>query len=780
MGAPLEREQVRFDRRTVPTTGMRGGLGRTLLTAFLILTILPLALIGWYASRQNRQNLQAAITQKLQAVAALEADALRQIWLEDSHAIFAELVDNTHLSDLSKTSWQNLQNRFPDLVGITLKEDSEVTWSWGVCNTNTVTLTDISSLNTEISGVSNLSPIGLRLHQDAQDLILCYRPDVMGRSADALQLGETGHVYLVQLIEDGSQAKVDRSSALAALTRGEMSDGLYINHQGVPVVGAYVPVTSSLGVLVEQAQAEALASNDQIAATLIAVILAVALGTTAIAAIVIRQITQPVVRLTESALAMAEGDLEQHVIVTSRDEIGILTYVFNQMATDLKSLYDDLEAKVVERTKKLQRANYQIQWRALQLKASLDVSKAITSIRDPAMLLDRVAELISERFMYDSVAVYLVEPGGGAARRKAVRPVEADWPKALHPGDGTIMERALRKGAPEVQRKPLLEEQPWHQRTLARFAVPLCMEEKVLGVMAIVSTGHEDSPQDNLETLVHLANQVAIALENARAYEREHRAAQQLEDAEAFKSRFLANMSHALREPLNSIIGFSRLMLKGLDGKLSKQQAEDVTRIYQNSQRLLELINDVLTITQIQAGLVALQLKPVSLEEVIDGVMPTADALVRGKDIELVKEVELELPWVYADPVRLRQVLVRLLSNAAKFTEVGWIALRAWSDDEQAYVSVEDTGIGIPEQERERIFARFETGPGRASSSRGVGLGLALSKEFVEMHGGQIWVESDLGAGSQFIFSVPLYDSVAEGAEPSSRKMERVSSGRAQ
>lgn len=759
MGAPVDHDQAQSSPRSVPTTGMRGGLGRTLLTAFLILTILPLALVGWYASYQNRQNLQAAVIQKLRAIATLQVEILRREWIKDSGAVvetFTQADDS--LLDASSSSWERLQQLFPHLAGVTaLNTDAYVVWSWGKCVEEAPLITDISSV-----GVSSLT---LRFPQDDGVLILCYRTEMEGAQTKTnLDIGETGQIYLVQGSDQELRTFSGDSPAISALAAGEAGRGLYVNHEGVSVVGAYAPVADEIGVLVEQSQAEALASNDRIAATLIAVILAVALGTTAIAAVVIRQITRPVVGLTESALAMAEGDLEQHVAVTSRDEIGILTYVFNQMAAELKSLYDDLEAKVVERTKRLQKANYQIQWRALQLKASLEVSQAVTSIRDPEVLLNRVAELISERFMYDSVSIYLVEPGGGKARQRAVRPAEADWPEALYPGDGTMMERALRKAEPRIKRQPIGEAQTWHQRTLSRMAVPLRMEEKVLGVMAIGTTGREDSPEDNLETLEHLANQIAIALENARAYERERRAARQLEEAEAFKSRFLANMSHALREPLNSIIGFSRLMLKGLDGELSARQEDDVTRIYQNSQRLLSLINDVLTITQIQAGLMALQLQPVALEEVLDGVMPTADALVRGKDITLVKKVEPDLAWVYADSVRLRQVLVRLLSNAAKFTEAGQITLRAWSGDEQAYVSVEDTGIGIPEGERERIFARFEKGAGDAERLSGVGLGLALSKEFVEMHGGQIWVESEVGEGSQFIFSIPLYDAVVDSS----------------
>ncbi len=770
MGFSLDRDQERLSTRLVPTTGMRGGLGRTLLTAFLILTILPLALIGWYASYQNRQNLQTAVAQKLQAVATLQAKVLRWGWIEKSEPIIRTLA-GTGDAGYTSLPWADVEHRYPNLTGITaLTPEGHVIKTWGRCASDVPFIMDLSTLDVG-------APIALQFPQEDSQLILCYQVESFAPQLEnGLDIGETGQLFLVQ-DADRAVTDVERGSvALSALAEEKAGSGLYVNHEGTSVVGAYAPVNADIGVLVEQTQAEALASNDRIVATLIAVILTVALGTTAIAAVVIRQITRPVVRLTESALAMAEGDLGQHVAVTSRDEIGILTYVFNQMAAELKSLYDDLEAKVVERTKRLQKANYQIQWRALQLQASLEVSQAITSLRDPEVLLNRVAELISERFMYDSVAIYLLEPGGGKAGRCAVRPVDADWPKSLHPGDGTLVERALRKGEPQVERKLLGRDADpsWQRRTLSRIAVPLRMEERVLGALAIRVTGYEYSPEDNLGTLEHLANQIAIALENARAYERERRAARQMEEAEAFKSRFLANMSHALREPLNSIIGFSRLMLKGLDGPLAPQQEDDVRRIYQNSQRLLSLINDVLTITQIQAGLMALQLRPVALEDVIDSVMPTADALVRGKEIALIKEVEPDLPWVYADSARLRQVLVRLLTNAAKFTEEGEITLRVWVDDEQAYVSVEDTGIGIPEAERERIFARFEKGTGDAEKLSGVGLGLALSKEFVEMHGGEIWLESEVGKGSQFIFSIPLYD-----AEADSSTLARVTGARA-
>jgi signal transduction histidine kinase len=255
-----------------------------------------------------------------------------------------------------------------------------------------------------------------------------------------------------------------------------------------------------------------------------------------------------------------------------------------------------------------------------------------------------------------------------------------------------------------------------------------------------------------------LANQVTIALENARAYERERLAMEQMEATEAFKAYFLGNMSRELREPLNTVIGFSRLLIKGIDGPLNARQIEDLEQIYHDSQHLLFLINDILSISQIQAGLMALRPQPVDLSELLNGLMPTASALVRGRDITLRQELPEALPALFVDPARIRQVLVHLLNNAAKFTEVGEIAIRAWSNEDEVYVSVSDTGIGIPVEDRERIFAHFEKARDHEHSRQGgIGLGLALCRDYVELHGGHIWVDSDVGVGSTFTFSVPAY-----------------------
>lgn len=794
--------------RTIPTTGMRGGLGRTLLTAFLILAIVPLGLIGGYALQQNRKNLQLEVERKLQTLATLKGEALR-LWFEDLHTFFRLTLSLSQTSSLTTSEsarrawWADLTAQMPDLVGVwVLDQDGQAVWSLGTCpqmindplpSAITAPLSSSDRPGQEMAFTilypdpypevsdADTAMMALAFPYETETYIFCLAAEKLWDVIDSSRIGsETNTIFLVHHDCLWAQQGVCSAPAAESVIGAHLASGFYTNHEDVTVLGAYYPMPAlDAGILVEQDQIEMMASSDRMAATFIALVLAGAIVTTAISAFVIRQITRPVIQLTESAVAMAEGDLDQSVAVTSRDEIGILTYVFNEMAAELKSLYEDLETKVAVRTQELQRANYQIQRRALHFQASQEVSQVITSIRDPELLLSRVTDLIRDHFVYASVAVYLVEPGGGEIRRRALSPMAGEWPARCYAGDGSVVDRAVRSRESQVVAEELGDEHelPWHQRLRCQVAIPFRMsaisktsdlpEERVLGAMAVSSTGRERIQEDEVTVLEILANQVAIALENAEAYERERQAAEQLEEAEAFKSRFLANMSHELREPLNTIIGFSRLMIKGIDGPLNERQLLDLEQIYNDSKHLLFLINDILAISQIQAGLMELKLQPVDFREVVTGVMPTASALVRGKEIELVQEIAADLPMLRVDPARFRQILVHLFTNAAKFTEEGKIILRAWYPEgepgDRVYISVSDTGIGIPATDRDRIFVQFEKGQDQQTIEMaerrrpGAGLGLALSKEFVEMHGGQIWVESEVGKGSTFTFSVPCY-----------------------
>jgi len=790
------------ERSRIPTTGMRGGLGRTLLTAFLILAIVPLSTISWYATTRERHDLQREVTAKLSAVAAVMETQVHR-WAEARVAPLAFLATNpttrenvTLLSanaaepstgsgqsasaarDALRTQLRAVLEQNPAFRRLAvLNGEGRVLVSTdpqteGSLAEQGIPLEPEQASSLQFITLDPTADVGLVITQRITDpphplwlIGWLNLSDLAAGLQTVSELGKTGEIYLV----DASgmalpQGQTVASLGIEAALAGENTEGLYENYAGVPVIGVYRWIPElGLALVAEQAQEEAFATTDNVTAAVIGATLIVALATAVVAAVVTRQIARPVVRLTESALRIAEGDLEQRVPVTSRDEIGILAHVFNRMAAELKTLYDDLEEKVAQRTALLQKANYQIQRRAIQLAATVEVSQAATSILEPDQLLREVVRLVHDRFVYSYVGIYLLDENGKWARlreatggRKEVAAIKA---QPVPVGEGSAVGRAALTGEPcivrwNAERARETFSSPYIR---AEAALPLRLGDQTIGVLDIISTDEEDFDTDTVSVLQNVANQTTIALENARAYKEEKETARRLRELDEFKSRFLANMSHELREPLTNIIGFSRLILKGLDGPISDQQRQDLQIVHANSQHLLGLINDLLDISQIEAGLMELQLQELDLAGVIKSVMATTSALVRDKDIELRQEIAPGLPTVQADAARIRQVLLRLLTNAARSTEQGYIAVRAWSNGREVWVSVSDTGAGITPEEQAHVFECFERGNlGNIARPGGDGLGLALSKEFVEMHGGRIWVESEVGKGSTFTFSLPL------------------------
>ncbi len=759
---------------SVPGVGMRGGLGRTILTAFLVLAILPLSIVSWYASNRHRQNIQEAVTDKLVTIAALKETQMSR-WVEGHVAalstpeLTAEVLDaEAHASPGLRDQLARLAGRrgFSDLglVG----PDGRVEWAGNPAREGSLVPLPQPGRPFAVFSRLDLANQGELLVVVPMDSarwpwLAAWLPveGLVPILEERAGLGNTGEAYVVDRSGIACpQGRRLESPAILAALRGEAGEGLYENYAGRPVIGVYRWLPSlDLALVVEQAQEEAFAGNEAVTAAVIAAALGVALATTVLAAVITRQITRPVVQLTESALRIAAGDLSQRVQVTSRDEIGILAQVFNQMAAELEALYNDLEAKVAERTRLLQQANYQIQRRALQLQASLEVGQAVTSILDPDQLLDRVVRVVRDCFYYSYVAVYTAEDEGEhLVLRASVGDPDPFHGERVGVRASGAVGRAFRSGVPVVESRPvMLKVGPPAAYTRTEAALPLRLSDRVLGVLDVQSTQREEFEADDISVLQNVANQVAIALENARAYALEREAAERLRELDRSKRRFLANMSHELRTPLTNIIGFARLMLKGIDGPLTEQQRHDLEIIYHNGEHLLGLINDLLDLSQIEAGLMELEFREVDLADLIRSVMATASALVRGKPIVLREILDPNLPPVRADPVRIRQVLLRLLANAAKFTDQGSITVRAWPENGEVRVSVSDTGVGIPSDLRERIFERFEQGVvENGRRPEGIGLGLALSKEFVEMHGGRIWVESEVGKGSTFTFSLPL------------------------
>jgi CheY-like chemotaxis protein len=251
-------------------------------------------------------------------------------------------------------------------------------------------------------------------------------------------------------------------------------------------------------------------------------------------------------------------------------------------------------------------------------------------------------------------------------------------------------------------------------------------------------------------------------MENARLYVEQRETAEQLREIDTLKSQFLANMSHELRTPLNSIIGFSRVIMKGIDGPVTDLQQQDLSAIYNAGQHLLNMINDILDISKIEAGKMELAFDEVELADIIESVLSTARGLVKDKPVELITAVEDDLPVITADPTRIRQILLNLLSNASKFTDMGSITVTARKQvrehgGSEIYIAVTDTGAGIAAEDQYKLFVPFSQVDGSPTRKvEGTGLGLSITRLLIELHGGDIAVDSELGEGSTFWFTLPL------------------------
>jgi signal transduction histidine kinase/HAMP domain-containing protein len=787
---------------------MRGGLGRTLLTAFLLLAIAPMIAITWYATQRERHDIEREVTAKLSSVSAMMKNQVYQ-WVEHRSrdlVLLAALpttkanvgiliaADVNH-SDQTMAAVATARDTLQAQLN-TLAQDPAFHRLAVLDNTGRVLVaTDAkdSSLPHAITPHDEQAACWQSITPDytrATGLVISQHI-VSSRDEDetlgtltgwlnpcalttmmqvASELETIGEIYLVDA--NGMalfQGKRVTSPGIQAALAGENTAGLNTNYADAPVIGVYHWIPElGLVLVAEQAQEEAFAPTDSVAAAVVGATLAVALVTAVIAAVVTRQIARPIVQLTELALNIAEGDMEQRVPVKSRDEIGILAYVFNRMAAELKTLYDDLEEKVAQRTALLQKANYQIQRRAIQLAATIEVSQAATSILEPDLLLREIVRLVHDSFSYSYVGIYLLDDSGKWAALKEATGGSTEMavvkakPVPIANGAGRsieVVDQAATTGEPQIARYDAARAQEmfFSPYIRAEAALPLKMGHQMIGVLNILSTEEGDFNEDDISVLQNVANQITIALENARSYVTEREAAKRLRELDRSKRRFLVNMSHELRTPLTNIIGFSRLMLKGIDGSLNEQQQNDAQIIYHNGQHLLGLINDLLDVSHIEAGLMEMEFREVNLSDMVNSVMATTSALVRDKKIELQQDIAPDLPIVQADAARIRQVLLRLMANAAKFTEQGTITVRMWATDGQVMVSVSDTGVGISPDDFELIFQQFEQG--RMENGRrpnGAGLGLALSKEFIEMHGGRIWVESEVGKGSTFTFSLPV------------------------
>jgi len=330
--------------------------------------------------------------------------------------------------------------------------------------------------------------------------------------------------------------------------------------------------------------------------------------------------------------------------------------------------------------------------------------------------------------------------GKGAAGRSVVAGKPTQIPDILTEADYPFRDVLAREGYRAV------------------LSVPMLRDERIIGTVVVVRKTPGSFDERHVNLLMTFASQTTIAIEHARLYRDVTEKGRLLEEANRHKSAFLANMSHELRTPMNAIIGFSEVLLDPAMQVNDEERAQFLSDILSSGKHLLNLINEVLDLSKIEAGRMELHVVPAALSEVFETVHSTLRPLATKKGIEFQVEPADSIAPFPMDASRIKQVLVNLVGNAIKFTpDRGRVWVRATAENGTVQVEVGDTGPGIAREDHERIFQEFQQAQTTrgAGKPEGTGLGLTLARRFVELHGGRLWVESQVGIGSHFYFTLP-------------------------
>jgi signal transduction histidine kinase len=421
-------------------------------------------------------------------------------------------------------------------------------------------------------------------------------------------------------------------------------------------------------------------------------------------------------------------------------------------------LFTELEARNRDLTEALERQTATSEVLRVISSFQTDVQPVFDAIAAKALDLCRATTGWVYRF--DGELIHIA--AAHSLRPEAVAVVRQSYPMPPSLGGGTARAVLSRRIVyiPDIREDPEYRLEALAQAAdyLSVLAVPMLLDSKPIGVVVVTGAEAGAFSQRQIELLQTFADQAVIAVENARLFKELESANRELGAASRHKSEFLANMSHELRTPLNAVMGFSEVLIQRMFGELNDKQDEYLKDIYASGQHLLSLINDILDLSKIEAGRMELASAPFHLP----GALENAVTLVRERaarhGIALHLDLDPRLGELVGDERKVKQVLLNLLSNAVKFTpEGGRISLKAGLTDGAVEMSVTDTGIGIAPEDQAAIFEEFrQVGSDEKRKQEGTGLGLTLAKKFVELHSGKIWVQSELGRGSTFTFTLPV------------------------
>jgi GAF domain-containing protein len=404
-----------------------------------------------------------------------------------------------------------------------------------------------------------------------------------------------------------------------------------------------------------------------------------------------------------------------------------------------------------------------------ELKALGEVGQAVSSTLDLETVLTRIVSHAVQLSGTDGGAIYEYDEQSEEFLLRATDHMEEELINALRAnpprlGDGVVGRAALSREpiqVPDISEEhgypPRMREILGRYGFRASLVIPLLREDRIFGALVVRRKSTGEFRPEVVELLKTFATQSTLAIQNARLFREIEDKSKQIEAANRHKSEFLANMSHELRTPLNAIIGFSEVLGERMFGELNEKQAEYTDDILSSGRHLLSLINEILDLSKVEAGRMELELATFDLPLAIDNARTFVRERATKHGINLDVTVDERLGDFIGDERKIKQILLNLLSNAVKFTpEGGRIGIKARQADGSVEISVSDTGIGISPEDQAKIFEEFrQVGGDYAHKREGTGLGLTLAKKFVELHGGKIWVESEVGKGSTFSFTLP-------------------------
>src|SRR5262252_9749154 len=497
-------------------------------------------------------------------------------------------------------------------------------------------------------------------------------------------------------------------------------------------------------------------------ATVIAILAMTSIVVVGGALLLTLRLVGPIETLRAGAARIGSGDLASRISIRTGDELEVLADQFNQMAGQLQASYADLEKKVELRTRELAQS-------VEELRALGEVSQAVNSTLDLETVLNTIVAKATQLSGTEAGAIYVHDDGKNEFTLRATYGMNEAFVAELARqvvgfGESAVAQAVMQRAPVQVAdlrqaKRTALQELILHAGYLALLVIPLLSRDKVIGALVVRRKAPGSFPASVLDLLQTFAAQSVLAIQNASLFQEIEEKGRQLELTSQHKSQFLANMSHELRTPLNAIIGLTEIMVNNAPRFGTEKASEPLHRVHRAGTHLLGLINQVLDLTKIEAGKLEFSPETVNLAPLLEDIIGTARQLAEQNKNRLILEVQENLGQLTVDPMRLRQILLNLLSNACKFTRQGEVKLRVkkivdarnWIE-----IAVADTGIGMTPEQQSKLFKEFtQVDSSTARQYGGTGLGLAIARKLARMMGGDVTVASELGKGSVFTVRLP-------------------------